>query len=438
MPLQDLTPQLRTRLSRVERAVGIFVLLATALLLAGFVYYVWHTAERKGWFVTKVPFYTYADTAIGLKVGDPVKLMGFDVGEITKIEAMPPYAEVEVIIEFIVKDPYYGYLWTEGSFARVTAADFLGKRTIEVTKGTNGLPIYLFGEKTELPIAEAQALPKDNSYLFAEDVFDLEKKRVARTGKPLKPEVLKQLAALRKGSIQVFHQHAQRKTPDFVWQDQQDQYVPFYRTNMYFLPPRESPALTERLEQVVDQVQAALPGIMHLTNHLAAVLTNATRLVNDSDQLVLNAKPLLTEANDLIFSVRPTITNLNLITKNLSNPTGSLGEWILPLDLRQQIQGTLASATNTLNAATGTLTNADAGLLVTISNLNRSLDSLAGITSNLNAQVQANTNLVKEISDAIVHADDMIQGLKRHWLLRSAFKTNAPPKALAPKSGSKK
>ncbi|MBC8097504.1 MAG: hypothetical protein H7Y43_17000, partial [Akkermansiaceae bacterium] len=41
---------------------------------------------------------------------------------------------------------------------------------------------------------------------------------------------------------------------------------------------------------------------------------------------------------------------------------------------------------------------------------------------NLNQQVQGNTNLVKGISDLIKNADDMIQGLKRHWFLRGAFK----------------
>jgi len=56
MALQDLTPQLRTRLSRMERMVGWFVFLATVLLLFGFGYYIYHTAERKGWFVIKAPF----------------------------------------------------------------------------------------------------------------------------------------------------------------------------------------------------------------------------------------------------------------------------------------------------------------------------------------------------------------------------------------------
>ncbi len=85
--MQDLTPQLRTRLGRVERAVGLFVLLATIVLVAGFASYVYHTVKRKGWFVTKVQYSTSLYSAAGIKVGDPVKLMGFDVGEITRIEA---------------------------------------------------------------------------------------------------------------------------------------------------------------------------------------------------------------------------------------------------------------------------------------------------------------------------------------------------------------
>src|SRR6266705_2109339 len=89
MALQDLTPQLRTRLSRMERAVGWFVILATGLLLFGFGYYIYDTAERRGWFKVKAPYYTYTDAATGLKEGDPVKLMGLDVGRITVMKPMP-------------------------------------------------------------------------------------------------------------------------------------------------------------------------------------------------------------------------------------------------------------------------------------------------------------------------------------------------------------
>src|SRR5205807_9857196 len=90
MALQDLTPQLRTRLGRMERAVGIFVGLAALLLLSGFFYYLYHTAVRKGWFLKKIPYYVYVRDASGLKVGDPVKMMGFDIGEIIAVEPTSP------------------------------------------------------------------------------------------------------------------------------------------------------------------------------------------------------------------------------------------------------------------------------------------------------------------------------------------------------------
>ena len=85
MALQDLTPQLRTRLSRMEKTVGWFVLLATALLVAGFAYYIYQLAERKGWFLTKAPYFTMVDSAAGLHVGDRVMLMGFQAGSITRL-----------------------------------------------------------------------------------------------------------------------------------------------------------------------------------------------------------------------------------------------------------------------------------------------------------------------------------------------------------------
>src|ERR1019366_8829370 len=96
--LQDLTPQLRTRLSRMEWAVGWFVILAMLLLGFGFVYYAYNTAQRKGWLLTKAPYFTYVNSADGLLPGDTVMLMGFEVGQITRIDAQPPYDPYDVYI----------------------------------------------------------------------------------------------------------------------------------------------------------------------------------------------------------------------------------------------------------------------------------------------------------------------------------------------------
>ena len=78
------------------------------------------------------------------------------------------------------------------------------------------------------------------------------------------------------------------------------------------------------------------------------------------------------------------------------------------------------------------LTNANTLLVSANTNLNLltdqvglSLINLANITSNLNVQVQQNSNLLWGISKTVTDSDDFIQGLKRHWFLRSAFKTKA-------------
>ena len=81
-----------------------------------------------------------------------------------------------------------------------------------------------------------------------------------------------------------------------------------------------------------------------------------------------------------------------------------------------------------MQTADGTLAHADTNLTTLALNLDRSLTHLANITSNLNAQVAANTNMLTEISSVIAHTDGLVQGLKKHWLMRSAFKEKPPAK----------
>ena len=424
MALHDLTPQLRTRLSRMERAVGWFVLLAVALLAFGFCYYIYNTAERRGWFKTKAPYYTFADRATGLKVGDPVNLMGFDVGQITSIDAQPPDDyEHAVYVEFEIKKPYYGYLWTEGSRAKVTTADLLGKRVLEVTKGTGGYATFIFNPLRILGISEAQALPELSHWVWGEEIRQPDSTNfLARPRWPLTN--LPAIAALGYTNIVILDKAQERKTITGVWNDKDGRYDPYIKkVSKYWLLSDESPAVTERLEKLVSEVEKALPNILNLTNQISTVLSNSASLTSN--------------LNEVAISARPVASNLAAATAHLDRP-GSLGEWLLPTNINTQLEGTLTHAH-------GTLASADTNLTALAENLQRSLDNLANLTSNLNSQVQANTNVVGQLSQTIVHADEFVQGLKRHWLLRSAFKakdTNAPasrptkplgsPKATAP------
>lgn len=417
MALQDLTPQLRTRLSRMERAVGWFVVLAIALLAAGFVYYAYNTAARKGWFLTRAPYFTFVNNASGLKVGDPVMLMGFPAGAITEITPMPAHQfDYNVYVKFELKDPNYGYIWTEGSQARIAAADFLGTRAIEVTKGTGGYPTYEFKPIQTMTSAEALALPNPGEWVLGQEIYEYTNV-IARALTPL-PDVLPILREMELKRLTLLDNRTDqvRNTMTCLWNTREGRYVPYTNNvSAYWLQADESPAVTERLEQVMNQVQEALPGIFALTNQLAAVLSNTAALTANLNTVATNASPL--------------VQNLAQATAQLDRP-GGLGEWLVPTNINSRLEGALGSL-----SATSETVNTNLSSLA--GNLNRSLDNLAGITSNLNAQVHSNTNILSGISQAIVHADELVQGLKRHWLLRSAFKekksrapSGPPPKPI--------
>ena len=278
---------------------------------------------------------------------------------------------------------------------------------IEVTKGTGGYPTYVFYPLREVTVAEAQSWPDLSKWVLAQEVWDATGTNLlAKAKTPLTN--LTALAAAGCTNLLIMDTADQRKSMTGVWNDQEGRYDAYTTKSKYYLVPEESAAVTERLEKLVDEVEQALPNILRLTNQIATVLSNSACLTSNLNAVALDA--------------RPAVSNLTLVTARLDHP-GALGEWLLPTNLNRQLEGTLGSA----DAA---LVSANTNLTALAENLGRSLDNLANLTSNLNGQVQANTNILGEISRAIVDADSFVQGLKRHWLLRSAFRTkstNAPP-----------
>lgn len=157
-------------------------------------------------------------------------------------------------------------------------------------------------------------------------------------------------------------------------------------------------------------------------------------LTSRVERVLDNAASAAAQADQLLTSVQPTVTNLTLLTENfadlstyLSNPRGSLGEWLIPTNLAPQL-------TQTLTSANALLTNSDARLTGLALGLDRTIENLARITGDLHTQVRDNSNIVSELSRLIVDADDLVQGLKRHWLLRPAFRgSSAKPATPSPK-----
>ena len=412
MPLQDLTPQLRTRLNKMERAVGWFVFFAAVLLLFGFGYYLYHTAERKGWFKIKAPFFCYVQSSSGLNVGDPVYMMGFAVGNITSVEPQKPYEPHNVLLKFEVQDPYFRYLWTGGSVAKINAADFLGKRQIEVTRATNGYalvvtqPVTLFTNLDELA---QRVVSEPEKWQLSQEVFDARSNLLFRAYEMLNPSNLQVIAALKPAAIYAYKNDVRDARHIVASWDNRVRHYKIFKPgdSSAWLRALETAPVSDQLQGMVTQVQNALPGIFALTNKIAAVLDNAANATSN--------------LNTAIVSAQPMVTNFAAISSELRGP-GAFGVWALGTNAPFQIESALTNA-NTL------LVNVDTNLNQITEDITLTLLNLANITGNLNAQVQANPNLLGSIGKTIVDTDDMVQGLKRHWLLRSAFKaktTNAP------------
>jgi len=388
MALQDLTPQLRTRLSRMERAVGWFVILATAMLVFGFGYYIFQLAQRKGWFTPKFKYQTGLNNAAGLKPGQPVKLMGNDVGEITAIVPNQPDAFFGMTVYFTVLKPHYGYVWDDSKVK--VSSDFLGNRFLEITKGAAGVPTVA-EDTNKAPQAMLRwEVARDARKKVIADLHAASPDLARTNGAGFDWMVMDQLKRLAQSEPKRFYTNL---------------------TEVYWINPEESPALNERLERVANQIEQALPTILNLTNQLATVLSNSA---------VLTAN-----LNDVALHARPAVSNLALFSAQLNRP-GALGELLLPTNLNTRLDAVLGDADLALLSANTNLETLDLTLI-----------HLADLTSNLNHQVQMNSNILGGISTMVVDTDDLVQGLKRHWLLRSAFKkpkTNKPPeKVTSPK-----
>lgn len=421
MALQDLTPQLRTRLNRMERRVGWFVFLAAALLLTGLGFYIHHLKESRGWFLPKAKFHTFVKSTAGLKEGDPVWMMGKDVGEVTLVHVLPPGDPQNVRLEFEIRDPYFRYIQQRGSVVVINSSGFLDQRQLEVTRGTNGYALCVSQPVFDKTIDDVKELVvKDpGHWQLAQDVFDAGSNIVYKAYTFLDTtnlaEIdqhytivnytnLQRIADLPApgNTICVYDNTINRNAIVGSWHERNHRYVNFtVDKDSAWLQPVEPVGVGDQIAQVVAQVQQALPNFFALTNQLARILNNSADLTSN-----LNAT---------VMDVRPAMTNVVAMTALLRQP-GGMGV----MALGANGPGQIASALTNVNSL---LINTDTNLNTLAASLGETLDHVADITSNLNAQVQANTNMLSVISKTIGDTDTFIQGLKRHWLLRSAFKT---------------
>lgn len=408
MALQDITPQLRTRLRRVEWMVVLFLGGALLLVLGSIAWWVKQTGDRRGWFILEVPYYTYLETGAGIKVGMPVKMLGFTIGQVAEVdmERDDTYNRAHhynVFVRMLIREPYYGYIYTDSQIKLGGAGiDLLGGSFLEISREEGGgIPTVVFTNGVPMMLWDQ----------FAHKIQDLD----GGGWDDLSQKWANAATDAKAADI----------TNRFV------QYRPFTRASSgYYLATRRTDSLVDSATAITETLRNALPG---LTNQLGSTLGELNRLVAE-----------LREA-----AGRP----------------GGFGELALPTNLNQRLDQTLADV-HDLSRRLDPVLDKTGQTLDTLQDNSRRIgplmDNVRGVVTNVEKMViglQAqlnNTNMVENVSrlaeKAAVLADKATTLtettttlLHRHWLFRSAFRTNQsesvrppPPRATnAPPNRSK-
>lgn len=364
--MQDLTPQIRTRLRRVEWLVLAFLIGTGLLFLSALGWWIKTTGDARGWFVIEVPYYTYLENAGAIREGTPVKMMGFTIGKVESVTTAEDNSfnrlnKFNVFVHFLVREPYYGYIHTD-SKCRLggTGVDLLGGSWLELTRAEGeGIPTVQSSNSVTSVLSDQFAYKPDSA---------------ERTNKYLVYRPIKR------------------------------------KDSGYFMKTETSISLMDNAESAVATVQAALPG---LTNALAGILTNVHALTAE---------------------LRPAL-----------NKPGGLGELLVPPNLLRGLEITLEDLHRTQANLQPVITNANGTLVLaqeTSAQLKPLFIEVQGAVSNVQALMMSlqsqvvSTNLLGNVSrladKAALLADTTDTLMRRHWLFRSAFKTNESTGELKP------
>lgn len=377
MALQDLTPQLRTRLRKVEWVVVLFLAGTALLALAGFGWFIKATGDARGWWETQVPYYTYLNDAGTIKKGTPVKMLGFTVGQVVFLD-MAEDSEWNrlqgnnVFVRMMIRRPYYDWIYTD-SYVKLGGLpiDIAGGTFLEITR-TEGLGIPT---TTNTPTGEPGILWDKYAY---------------NVGKP--------------------------DSTNYVRYDPATD-----EAKGYFLKTTPAGDLIGELTSLIPKIRESFSkpgglGDLLIPTNLAARFDKPGGLGEIVIPPELNAE------------LTKTLTNLNA-------QIGGVGSLVSNLDL------TVPPLLTNLNATLPPLlTNLDATVPPLLTNLNAQIGGVGSLVSNLDATLpgvltQADLTLGTLRTNTLPAADvllnntgEFIGGLKRHWLFRGAFKTNAPSK----------
>lgn len=160
----------RMSYSRQERLVGVFVLVAMAVLVG----LVFANSRFAHFFQSSVTFNAYLSSAEGITTDTLVKISGLEVGRVSDLSIAP---DNRIHITLDVQERYRDLVRTD-SRAAISKLSVLGKSTIEITAGSPDAPVL----PAEASIRVEEPLSMDELIAELTPVMENVKKTLQRVG----------------------------------------------------------------------------------------------------------------------------------------------------------------------------------------------------------------------------------------------------------------
>lgn len=124
-----------------ERFKGLFIKVSVLILLAvaGLFLNLMVSVIKKGFFTPKTAIYFVADSGQDIKSGMPVKLSGFKIGAVSKIDLDD---RAQAVVEILIDDRYF-HLLHEDSSVSLKKEGVIGDSILEARRGGEEMPVLL-------------------------------------------------------------------------------------------------------------------------------------------------------------------------------------------------------------------------------------------------------------------------------------------------------
>jgi phospholipid/cholesterol/gamma-HCH transport system substrate-binding protein len=353
-----------------DQIVGFFVLLAIVAVAVILVF----IGANQRWFAKNYFFTSKFPSGVGLSVGMPLSLQGFEIGKISRIRLND---QNEVDVTFYVEDTYYNRVKPNSVLELTSSAIGLGT-TLKFHPGANTLPPVEDGSYVpSMDSPEGQALISDDKVIIPKDA-DVIGSVIAKLN-PILDEARQTIAEIR----------------------------------------RLAGTADSALAGKTGPLGTALTGLATTPDKVNGAVDNIT---NRIDTLVDKIAVVADNLTDISVKTRDVIgdlsTNLDVISQNLKSMTGDLKNTQGLATRLLDPKGSVDTFLNDSNELYNQVDNA-------VKSANGIITQIRSFVDFINSSRPQVTSILEKGSDTLTSAQDVLEAAKNNPLLKGGV----PPKA---------